>query len=193
MGKESLAIAKLPKSFTKADLLDFIIETARATAKETADAIEKANRRNARRSDPGKIAQRMLSDYRRLKLAQKEDLVITEDEAREMRYDYLVDLMGTLDRNIITEDVIYAKEKKRQYNQYKIQRIEAAAALYRKECEESGSEEALRRCRIVWMRYLDEDILSVEEIAVKESVSKNTVYHDIDLACKTIAVYLSAL
>ena len=51
----------------------------------------------------------------------------------------------------------------------------------------------MRRYRIVRMRYTDEEACSVEEIAARECVSKNTVYHDLDLACKVIAVYLSAV
>ena len=192
MAQES-ALLKLPKSFTQADLLRAIEQAAQEAAKKTAAAIEEVNKRNARRSDPGKAAQRMLADYRRLKIAQKEDIQISDEEGLEMRWRYLEDLMGTPDHAIVTENTVYIREKKLQYNHYKIQQIEAAMDMYRRECENSGNEEAMRRYRVMQMRYMGDKACSVEEIADIECVSKNTVYHDLDLACKVIAVYLSAI
>ena len=193
MVKETQGLVKLPKSFTQTDLLRVIEQAARTAAKETANAIEEANRKAAQRSNPGKVAQRMLSEYRRLKIAVKENVEISEAEGLEMRWQYLKDLMGTPDRAMLTEEAAYARERRLQYNQYKIQRMEAAMSMYLRECENSGSEEAMRRYRMVKMRYTDEEARSVEEIAARECVSKNTVYHDLDLACKVIAVYLSAV
>lgn len=95
--------------------------------------------------DPGKAAQRMLADYRRLKIAQNEDIQISDEEGLEMRWRYLEDLMGTPDHDIITEHTMYTREKKLQYNHYKIQQIEAAMDMYRRECENAGNEEAKRR------------------------------------------------
>ena len=83
MGKEKQA---LPKSFTREDLTRVIAETARKTAEDTVKAIDDMNKRNARRADPGKAAQRMLSEYRRLKIAVKEDIEISEAEGLEMRW-----------------------------------------------------------------------------------------------------------
>ena len=192
MENQSQALTR-PQLFTQADLIQIIGQAARAAAKETASAIEKANREAARRSDPGKIAQRMLADYRRLKITQKEDIRITEAEGLEMRWRYLEDLMGAPDRRIVTEETAYARERKLQYNQYKIQQIEAAMAMYRKECDNSGNEEFKRRFRVVQMRYIDEAERSAEEIAQQEGISVRSVYNDINMACKIIAVYLSAI
>ena len=194
MGKDKKdALHRLPKSFTRDDLMNAIYETARITAKEAVDAVEEMNKRNARRSDPGKAAQRMLADYRRLKIAQKEDIQITEAEGMEMRWKYLEDLMGTPDHAIVTEATAYAREKKLQYNQYKIQQIEAAMSMYLRECENSESEGAMRRYRVVKMRYMDEKERTVEEIAATERVSDKSVYNDIRVACRAIAVYLAAI
>ena len=190
MGKDKKALS-LPKSFTRDDLMHVIEQTARIAAKETMDAKEEMDKRNARRSDPGKAAQRMLADYRRLKIAQKEDIQITEAEGLEMRWKYLEDLMGTPDRASVTEAAVYVREKKLQYNQYKIQQIEAAVSMYERECENSGSEEAMRRYRVVRMRFMDEKEWKVEEIAELEKISDKSIYNDIRVACKVIAVYLA--
>ena len=193
MGKDKEALQRLPKAFTRDDLFRAIAETARAAAKETVSEMEEASKRNARRSDPGKAAQRMLSEYRRLKIAVKEDIEISEAEGLEMRWQYLKDLMGTPDHAMLTEEAAYARERRLQYNQYKIQRIEAAMSMYLRECENAGSEEAMRRYRVVKMRYMDETEISVEEIAEAEGVSVKSVYNDARMACKAIAVYLSAV
>ena len=58
MGKDKQA---LPKSFTRDDLSRVIEETARKTAQDTVKAIDDMNKRNERRTGPGKAAQRMLS------------------------------------------------------------------------------------------------------------------------------------
>ena len=190
MGKDKSA---LPKSFTREDLLRVIEETARTAAEETVKAVEKMNKRNERRLDPGKAAQRMLSDYRRLKIAVKEDIEISEAEGLDMRWHYLKDLMGAPDRAIVTEEAAYARERNLQYSHYKIQRIEAAVSMYRTECENSGSEEAMRRFRAVRMKCMDDVAKSVEEIAEMENVSDKTVYKDLGIAYKAIGAYLSAI
>ena len=189
----SMEVRTLPNLFTQDDLTRFIERAALVAAKDTAKAIEDMNKRNAKRTDPGKSAQRMLADYRRLKIAQKEDIQITEAEGLDMRWKYLEDLMGAPDRRIATEETVYARERKVQYNHYKIQRIEAAIDMYRRECEGSGNEEAIRRYRVITMRYIAEKEASAEEIAEKENVSVRSVYNDISIACKAIAVYLSAV
>lgn len=177
------------KEYTQNDLV-FIAEAA---AKKTVEAIEQMNRRNARKNDPVRAAKRMLADYRRLKIAHQEDIEFAEAEGLELRWQYLVDLMGAPDRHIITEDTAYLRERKLQYNQYKIQQIETAVAMYRRECENSGNEEAMRRYRVVDMTYMQEKAFSAQEIAELENVSDKTVYNDLGIACKIIAVYLSAI
>ena len=101
--------------------------------------------------------------------------------------------MGAPDRQIIAENAVYAREKKLQYNQYKLQQIEAAVAMYQKECENSGNDEAMRRYRVVEKTYMCEKAYTAQEIAEIESVSVKTVYYDLGIAHKIIAVYLSAV
>lgn len=177
------------KEYTQEDLL-FIAEAA---AKKTVDAIEQMNRRNAKKNDPVQAAKRMLAGYRRLKIAQREDIEISEAEGMELRWQYLVDLMGAPDRRSITEDAAYAREKKLLYNQYKIRQIEAAVDMYRKECENSGSDAAMRRYREIYMTYIDEKAYTIQEIAEIENVSDKAVYKDLGIACRSLADYLSAL
>ena len=186
MGRKQLPSPQ--RLYTQEDLV-FIAEAA---AKKAVDAMEEMNRKKARKNDPIRAVKRMLSDYRRLKIAQKEDIQISEAEGLELRWQYLIDLMGAPERRLYTEDTAYARERKLQYNQYKIQQIEAAVVMYRKECENSGNEEAMRRYRIVEMTYMTKKGYTAQEIAEMENISDKTVYKDLGIACNIIAVYLSA-
>lgn len=188
MGSE-LETYRQQRMYTQDDLL-FVADAA---AKKTVEAIEQMNRKNKKQSDPVRAAKKMLSDYRRLKIAQKEDIRISEAEGLELRWQYLIDLMGAPERHIYAEDAAYARERKLQYNQYKIQQVENAVELYRKECENSRNEEAMRRYRVVKMMYIDEIAHTAQEIAEIECVSDKCVYKDLGIACKIIAVYLSAI
>ena len=61
--------------------------------------------------------------------------------------------------------------------------------LYKKECNESASEEDKRRCRELCALYIDDNKKSVLQIAEEEMVSDKTVYKDIGIACKILTVY----
>ena len=193
MGKDNQTVRSLPKSFTRDDLVHVIEQTAQEAVQAAMNAVREAERKKARQSDPAKVAQRMLTEYRRLKIAQNEDIRISEAEGLEMRWKYLEDLMGTPDHTMVAETTMYVREKKLQYNQYKIQRIEAAVDMYRRECENSGNEEDMRRWRTVRMRHMDEPVKTVWEIAQTEHISDKTVYKDLGMAYRVIAVYLSAV
>ena len=170
--------------------LEFVAEAA---AKKAIGTVEAMHRREEKAFDPVQSAKRMLMSYRRLKIAQKEDIHISEAEGAELRWRYLIDLMGAPDRRVITEDAVYTREKKLQYNQYKIQRIEAAVEMYQKECENAASDAAMRRYRVVRLAYMDEKEHTVQEIAAVENVSDKAVYKDLGIAHKALADYLSAL
>lgn len=62
--------------------------------------------------------------------------------------------------------------------------------MYRRECEQSGSEEAKRRYRELSMMYLDEKAYTVQKISDIEQLSDKTVYNDLGIACGIVTVYL---
>ena len=63
-------------------------------------------------------------------------------------------------------------------------------ALYKKEADNSSSEEAKRRYRELHAMYIDDEAHDVKEIAEMENISEKIVYRDIGIACKILAVYL---
>ena len=86
--------------------------------------------------------------------------------------------------------LISNSEQKRKENLYCIHCIETAIRLYREECDKITNEEGKRRFRELYALYIADEPMTVPEIAAAENVSEKTVYKDIGIACKIVAVYL---
>lgn len=141
--------------------------------------------------DKVKNTKRILSSYRRAKAKLQEEVEFSEDEKMDLRWRFVEDLMGSA-RSIVnrSEMTIISDEKRRKEDAYLIRCIERAVEMYEKECQEIGSEEVKRRFRELRMMYLEEKIYTVQQIAEAENISEKTVYKDIGIACRVLAVYL---
>ncbi len=62
--------------------------------------------------------------------------------------------------------------------------------MYRKECENSGNEEAKRRYRELSMMYLEDREYTVQEISQIEKVGDKAIYKDLGIAYKIVTAYL---
>lgn len=152
---------------------------------ETKKAQKKAEDENVR------ITKKKLQSYRRVKASLAETEEFTEDEKIELRWAFVKDLMGS-DFGTIqkAEDRIKAVENKRKRDLFEIQMIDRAMELYKREVDKSSSEEFCRRYRELYAMYIDDDALTVKEIAENEKISEKIVYRDLGIACKIVAVYL---
>lgn len=152
---------------------------------------KKEEKRQYKSEDKVRRTKKILSSYRRMKTILSDETEFTEEEKIELRWKFVEDLMGT-SKSFITkaELTVIDNEKKRQENLYCIHCIENAINLYRMECEKSTSEESKRRFRELYSMYIDEEELSVKEIAERENVSEKTVYKDLGIASSIITVYL---
>ena len=172
-----------------------IIEIASIGAKEALivhrKERQKDERKRARDADKVKQTKKMLSSYRRIKATLEDEEEFTEEEKTELRWKFIEDLMGNA-REVAgkSDKTIKDMERRRQEDRYCVYRIEKATEMYKNECELTGSDEAKRRYRELSMLYLDEKTHTVQEIAEVEKVSDKTVYKDIGIACKIVAVYL---
>ncbi len=57
-------------------------------------------------------------------------------------------------------------------------------------CEKSGSDEELRRYKIVHAMYIDSEKMTADEIAKLHFIARRTVFLDIDKACETLSVLI---
>ena len=138
-----------------------------------------------------RITKKKLQSYRRVKASLAETEEFTEDEKIELRWAFVRDLMGSgLDVVEKADNRIRSVENKRKRDSFEIQSIDKAMALYKKEADNSSSEEAKRRYRELHAMYIDDEAHDVKEIAEMENISEKIVYRDIGIACKILAVYL---
>lgn len=152
---------------------------------------KKAERKQKREKNKVRKTKDILCSYRRIKANLSDEVNFTPDEKIELRWKFIQDLMGNANEIASLSDrTIQDEERRRQEDQYCIYRIDKAAEMYRKECEENGSEEAKRRYRELSMMYLSEKPYTVQEIAEIEKISDKTVYKDLGIACGIVAVYL---
>lgn len=151
---------------------------------------KKETKRQAKREDKVEITKRKLKEYRTVKERLKEE-IFSADEIEEMTFEYLEELMGkTKSAEGKIEKKIEAEEWKRVLDNDTIRKIDAAYAKYKNKCEKYGNNEAKRRCRELYMMYLDEKIYTTQEIACIENISDKTVYKDLGIACRMLATYL---
>lgn len=176
--------------------LNSIVELASSKGSEVAIETfrkekEKLQKSISKQHDHVARAKRMLAGYRRVKAALREEEELTVDEIRDLRFNFLKDLMETpMSDECRTENIVKDKIKSRKKNLYSIHCIEKALELYRAECERSDSEEDKRRFRELYLFYIAEDGKSVVQIAEEENVSEKTVYKDINISCAIMATYM---
>lgn len=183
---------KVPRYVLTQDEVNRIAEIASKEALRTfREEQAKAERKRAKDEDKVKKTKKMLSSYRRIKATLSDEAQFTEEEQIELRWKFIEDLMGTVNKTVSkAEMTIQESEKRREEDLYCVYRIEKATEMYREECEKSGSDEMQRRFRELSMMYLDEKSYSVQDIAEVEKVSDKTVYKDLGIACGIVAVYL---
>lgn len=152
---------------------------------------EEQKTQKRRENENVRVTKRKLQSYRRVKASLAETETFTDDEKIELRWAFVKDLMGA-DFNGIekAEDRIRSVENKRKRDSFEIQSIDRAMELYKAEVDKAENDEAKRRYRVIYAMYIDDEAMTIEEIAQIENVSEKTVYRDIGLACKVVAVYL---
>lgn len=158
------------------------VEAYRSEVKKTKKRMDNENVR---------ITKKKLQSYRRVKASLAETVEFTDDEKIELRWLFIKDLMGSdFDGVQKADDRIKSIENKRKRDMFEIEMIDRALNLYKREADKSSSEEFRRRYRELCAMYIDDDALTVKEIAENESISEKIVYRDLGIACNIMAVYL---
>ena len=181
---------KEPKYSVTQEQLNSIAAIAAEKAVEAYRSEEKKTQKR-RDNENVRIAKKKLQSYRRVKASLVETEEFTEDEKIELRWAFIKDLMGSgLDYVDKADNRIKSVENKRKRDSFEIQTIDRAMELYKREVDNSSSEEAKRRYRELYAMYIDDEVLTVKEIAETENISEKIVYRDLGIACKILAVYL---
>lgn len=171
---------------------DELRKLAEASAKEMMKQyLDEKRKEEGRKKDKVRITKKLLSSYRRAKAAAECETEFTDEEKIELRWKFVEDLMGNAEKLVSDSEMLISNsEQKRKENLYCIHCIETAIRLYREECDKITNEEGKRRFRELYALYIADEPMTVPEIAAAENVSEKTVYKDIGIACKIVAVYL---
>lgn len=138
-----------------------------------------------------KKAKEIFEAYRKIKKSLEDESEFSKEEKIELRWSFIEDLMGNVKGIADKSDrTINDQEKKRQENLYCIECVDRAAALYKKECYDSGNVEAIRRYNMFEQRYLAEEESTIKDISFREKISEKSVYREIRKATRIIAIYL---
>lgn len=166
---------------------------AAIAAEKAVEAYRSEEKKTQKRRDNEnvRVTKKKLQSYRRVKASLAETEEFTEDEKIELRWAFVKDLMGSgLDVVEKADDRIRSVENKRKRDLFEVQSIDRAMALYKREADSSSSDEFRRRYRELYAMYIDDEVLTVKEIAEIENISEKIVYRDLGIACKILAVYL---
>ena len=182
-----------PKGVEILITMNEIAEIAKEAAREAVNEFCKEQEKQRQANSPEQAAKKMLSEYKKLKKVANAELQPTRDEALSLQWEYLTELMGNPDNKLYAEDKAYIVEKKMQYNKYKVGKIEKAVEFFKQDCESSKSESVERQYRIIKYLYFSNENYTVKDIAEKENMTDKTIYRDLGLAYRSIAMYLSAM
>lgn len=71
-----------------------------------------------------------------------------------------------------------------------VNHITAMIETYEIWCQKSGKPENERRCRVLKALYVEDNPPSLDDLALKESVDKRTIYRDVDAAIEMLAALI---
>lgn len=166
-------------------------ESARIGSETGVAAAQKEHERLQRKDEKAlkKAVYGILSKYRRIKRNLQEDLYMEPEELRYWEMVVLKKTMSSTERSPAPESVVEDNIRRMKENYAQYTRITRAIERTREECEKSKSEEKRRRFRVLSMRFLEDDEYTIEEIALKENVGKDTIYRDTWLAVDIVTDY----
>lgn len=98
----------------------------------------------------------------------------------------ILESLGDMSDDLYIESI----KRSRQRTLIVLGHVEQMLRYFRIDCEEIGTEEAMRRYRIVMAMYVDEPKKTAEQIAAEENVAPRTVYRDIRAATPALSALI---
>lgn len=71
-----------------------------------------------------------------------------------------------------------------------VRHIDVMLGLYKTYCENYGKQEDLRRWRVVKALYMDDQPMTIQEMADREYVAEKTIRRDVDAICEHLSALL---
>ena len=108
-------------------------------------------------------------------------------QMKESALDILESMMSLYDNKVIIESI----KRSATRTAIIVSHIETMLGLYKIYCEKSVNPKIdQRRYEVIWDMYLANQLLTAEEIANKQHISKESVYSDIKIAIERLAALI---
>ena len=128
----------------------------------------------------------LLRNYHMLK-EHAENSVFGRTQMEESALDILESMMSLYDNKIIIESI----KRSATRTAIIVSHIETMLGLYAVYCEKSLNRDIdMRRYEVLWDRYISDNTLSVQEIAEKQHISKDSVYTDLRIGLERLAALI---
>ena len=127
----------------------------------------------------------LLKNYRKLKKHSENAKYRVEQAESEIN---ILELMW--DPNNKSETVIESIKASAVKTRIIIAHIDGMISTYRTMCENSGNETEKRRYEILYYRYIADNELTVDELAEKYYVDRRTIFYDLGIAMKKLAILI---
>lgn len=127
----------------------------------------------------------LLRNFRMLKAHSESAVYDIEQLLDESPYDIL-DLMNSGSGGGFVESIKSSVAR----TAIMVQHVETMLQLYETYCFKSRRPEEERRCRIIQALYINDEHMTVYEVAQRENIDARTVYKDIDSAAEKIAAFI---
>ena len=128
----------------------------------------------------------LLRNYHMLK-EHAENSVFGRTQMEESALDILESMMSLYDNEIIIESI----KRSATRTAIIVSHIETMLGLYAVYCEKSLNRDIdMRRYEVLWDRYISDNTLSVQEIAEKQHISKDSVYTDLRIGLERLAALI---
>lgn len=127
----------------------------------------------------------LMKNYRILK-AHSGQSIFEASRMEESAADILISMMSLKDDDMVVESIKRSAER----TAIMMAHVDGMLSLYRNWCEGSANDLDLRRYDILRCIYLDEEVMTVKELADFYNISKESVYSDKNLAVKQLSSLL---
>ena len=179
----------MSKASLSQEQLAFVSKVAaEAGAKAALETLEKERQRESREMSDRRLrnTKLLLRNYRILK-EHAAHAVYEAETAVEDPMQIMEELMmpGKAPKNFV-ESI----KRSASRTTTMVRHIDTMLHLHHVYCHQYGTEEDLRRWRVIDGLYISDDMLTVAELAEREGVVERTIYKDIDIACERISALM---
>lgn len=133
----------------------------------------------------------LLKNYRRFRAHVNEGVSSEKKPSGKRPTESAISILDDLDE-FSYRDGLYIESIKRSQERTAIilRHIDKMMEYYRIDCDLNGTDEAVRRYKVVMASYIDEPKISPQDIAETFGIERRTIYRDINIAMKQLTALI---